>query len=252
MKRLTLPVATFIVATLLPSTVLSSPCPREKKEVLDLSFSELGERKGVSLHGSRCSIRYQAMTADFLRLPLAKDYSGLQDMESRGILSRLDEEEFFRHHPEFDQRHRVLVGWAKRNTELLAQRFWEELASPLPLNSACRPISFQHELREENGNAISPEGEFPSSHPRCATVDIGKFRYHEGITTIPEENADAVRDPLSDEELKWLRRELLLYEENGCAEVTEENSQAVFHVMWICPLDPADLGEFLSSFFFLM
>lgn len=90
--------------------------------------------------------------------------------------------------------------------------FQELFNKKLQVNSAVRTVGRQLELMKSNNNAVSPVGPKRSSHITGATVDIAKI----GLTK---------------KELEWLRKKLLLLEDNDLVEATEENDQLVFHVM---------------------
>jgi hypothetical protein len=96
----------------------------------------------------------------------------------------------------------------------LGIEFQEIFRKKLQVNSAVRTEARQLEIirRERNPNAAPATGKKRSLHLTGSTIDISKV----GLT---------------DEELGWLRSNLLELEALGLIDATEEKLQLVFHVM---------------------
>lgn len=113
----------------------------------------------------------------------------------------------------------VLRPWAHRFVERLALDFYIAFGRSLQINSASRTKEYQRSLQARNSNAASAfTPETSSLHLRGITFDIAKL-----------ERLSRHHRPKA--ELDWLAAYLALAQRSGTVEVTEEFSQAVFHVV---------------------
>ena len=91
----------------------------------------------------------------------------------------------------------------------LADDYFKNFGTPLPVSSLTRSYEYQKKLREENQNATLPE---KSPHVRGAAFDISYLRMNE-------------------KQKEWMRRHLVDFERLGVVEATEELEQNAFHAM---------------------
>jgi len=164
-----------------------------------------------SLLGSKESLQKQNNIANTLGLFRVSNHDELEGLKSDGALVPIPLSVLV------DKRIPEEFRFVRRETALylddLGVRFINTFGRRFQVNSAVRTLEYQIELKKGgNNNAAPTEGDRASTHPTGATIDIGKIG-------------------LSNDELNWLRAELLKFEEESLVEATEEWSQLVFHVM---------------------
>lgn len=172
-----------------------------------------GDDKAVSLKGSADSLAWQNKIADEQKLPRVIDDKELEQLKRSGVLVRMPEA--FRIDPRLDQKWQWVLPEAARFLEDLGVQFINHFGRFFKTTSAIRTIARQLEIAKEgNPNAELPEkGPRRTVHTTGATVDISKI-------------------DMNEEELKWMRKELLRLEKLQVIEATEEDfKQKCFHIM---------------------
>lgn len=175
-----------------------------------------------SLLGSKASQRRQNEIADAEDLSRIENDEQLERFKRAKLLvsipgeilvdERLETEPRLKQKFRFDPKFRFVRPWTANFLEEMNKAFMEEFKHPLQVNSAVRTRVYQELLRTVNGNAATTEGDEASSHLTGATIDIAKLKMREV-------------------EMWWMRRRLLHLEGRGFIEATEEQHQAVFHIM---------------------
>lgn len=166
----------------------------------------------VSLQGSPCSLAYQNAMADELGLARLRD-DQIGGFKERGLLMPLPVDRTVRISPQLAGKNRWCLPAACAYLRELSGQFYAMFGQPLQINSAVRTVEYQEGLMRRNANAA--RGETPerrSPHLTGSTIDIAKSN-------------------LTENQRIWLRARLLLHEEQGRVEATEEFQQTVFHVM---------------------
>lgn len=172
-----------------------------------------GDDKAVSLKGSADSLAWQNKIADEQKLPRVIDDKELEQLKRSGVLVRMPEA--FRIDPRLDQKWQWVLPEAARFLEDLGVQFINHFGRFFKTTSAIRTLARQLEIAKEgNPNAELPEkGPRRTVHTTGATVDISKI-------------------DMNEEELKWMRKELLRLEKLQVIEATEEDfKQKCFHIM---------------------
>ncbi len=169
-----------------------------------------------SLVGSHESQYKQNDRAEEYGLPVIKDDAELRALKSSGTLVPIPSM------VKIDQRLSNEWRWCLVESTYfigdIGLEFQEIFGRKFQVNSAVRTVRRQLEITygdkrsPPNGNAAPVSGRRKSSHLTGATIDIAKI----GLTK---------------DELNWLREKLLQLEALGKIEATEEQQQAVFHVM---------------------
>jgi hypothetical protein len=137
----------------------------------------------------------------------------LQISKDNGQLVRLPENETVRISPRLPEKYRWCLPATHAFILELGRQFYDRHGTPLQITSAVRTVEYQQVIMQRNANAA--RGETPerrSPHLTGSTIDIAK-------------------GGLTDNQRIWLGARLLLNEEQGRVEATEEFRQAVFHVM---------------------
>ncbi len=141
--------------------------------------------------------------------------------------------------PRLEDKWRFVMPQVAKFLVNLQERFSEEFGeSCFMVNSAVRTIPRQMEVTigsgtrrngnvRPNRNAASVWGPRRSLHLTGASIDIGK------LDPVWLKKSKMV--PLKAKMLKWLREELIAYEDGWTFDVTEEWSQAVFHITILPP-----------------
>lgn len=172
-----------------------------------------GDDKAVSLKGSADSLAWQNKIADEQKLPRVIDDKELEQLKRSGVLVRMPEA--FRIDPRLNQKWQWVLPEAARFLEDLGVQFINHFGRFFKTTSAIRTLARQLEIAKEgNPNAELPEkGPRRTVHTTGATVDISKI-------------------DMNEEELKWMRKELLRLEKLQVIEATEEDfKQKCFHIM---------------------
>jgi hypothetical protein len=167
---------------------------------------------GASLKGSTSAMKCQNQEAAKQNLSRIIDDDTLERMKTEKDLVALPVNAHLRIDSGLAPKYRYCRPWTANFLQDLARDYFAKFKQPLQVNSAVRTVARQRELRKTNLNAARADGPVASSHLTGATVDIAK-------------------KDCSPEGLKWLREKLLALEKAGMVEATEENQQAVFHVM---------------------
>lgn len=172
-----------------------------------------GDDKAISLKGSADSLAWQNKIADEQKLPRVIDDKELEQLKRSGVLVRMPEA--FRIDPRLNQKWQWVLPEAARFLEDLGVQFINHFGRFFKTTSAIRTLARQLEIAKEgNPNAELPaEGPRRTVHNTGATVDISKI-------------------DMNEEELKWMRKELLRLEKLQVIEATEEDfKQKCFHIM---------------------
>jgi hypothetical protein len=164
------------------------------------------------LRGSRDSLLKQNEEIDHAGLQRIEDDEQLQQLEERGALVPIVQNEYLAVNPALKENRRYARPWTAQFVDDLSREFYDQFRRPLQLNSAVRTAEQQRHLARFNGNAAPAEGEIASSHLAGTTVDIGKRG-------------------LSRKQHKWVADYLAKLKEQGVIEPEEERRQACFHVM---------------------
>lgn len=130
--------------------------------------------------------------------------------------------------PRTPERFHYLRPWARAFVERLALDFYVAFGRPIQVNSASRTREYQRALQKRNRNAASAYSpETASLHLRGITFDIAKLDLATGKSRPKNEIA-------------WLWTYLGYAQRSGTVEVTEEFSQAVFHVVVFKSYEPSE------------
>lgn len=164
------------------------------------------------LRGSRDSLLKQNDEIDRAGLMRIEDDQQLQQLEDRGVLVPLVENETVTVNPSLKENRRYARPWTAQFVDDLGREFYEQFHKPIEVNSAVRTAEQQRHLMRHNHNAAPAEGEIASSHLAGTTVDIAK----RGLTR---------------KQHKWIEEYLARLKEQDVIEPEEERRQACFHVM---------------------
>jgi len=167
---------------------------------------------GASLQGSKQSLIKQNTTADKEGLTRITDSIQLEFFVKMKLLVPLREDSTLRIDSLLQIEHRYVRPITALFLDNLSIDYYKKFLVPFKVSSAVRTIASQNELRKTNTNAAPSTGPMSSSHTTGATIDISHLY-------------------MTDEQKDWIRDRLLYYEAKNCIEATEENSQAVFHIM---------------------
>ncbi len=166
----------------------------------------------ANLDGSEESLAYQNARADNACIPVIHDVKELAEYKKSHALVSLATYSQFKK----DRRLGAEWYWARQEVAdfliFLDKQYQLEFHKKFIINSAVRTIEKQHALARYNKNAVPTEGDRASLHIRGMAVDIAK----RGMTK---------------KELQWMRIKLLFYEDNCFIDATEEDHQAVFHIV---------------------
>ncbi|MEK7464379.1 MAG: DUF5715 family protein [Patescibacteria group bacterium] len=195
-------------AFLLLTVFLSLPAPGicQNRGELDTIY-----RKG-SLSGSIGSRIRQNDQANKENLSRIKDDTELERFIKKSLLVPIYENENIGIDPRLEIKLRFVRPYTKIFLNDMGTAFQRIFGKPIQVNSAVRTVVYQKDLIKKNANADSADGQITSSHLTGSTVDIAK----NGISRIG---------------LWWIRVYLINLEREDKIEATEENAQAVFHVM---------------------
>lgn len=111
-----------------------------------------------------------------------------------------------------DKSRRYCRPWTVQFLKDLGENFRKKFGKNLQVNSCVRDVNTQKSLRGTNLNAAPAKGSKASSHLTGSTFDITRLA-------------------LSKKEQDYVRSRLVFHEELGNIEATQENWQAVWHVM---------------------
>jgi hypothetical protein len=164
------------------------------------------------LRGSRDSLVKQNEEIDRAGLMRIENDEQLQQLEDRGVLVPIVENEYVTISPAIKANRRFARAWTAQFVDDLGREFYEQFRRPIEVNSAVRTVEQQRHLARVNGNAAPAEGEIASSHLAGTTVDIAK----RGLTR---------------KQHKWIANYLAKMKEEDVIEPEEERRQACFHVM---------------------
>lgn len=109
-----------------------------------------------------------------------------------------------------------LRPWAKRFLDQVSGEFYANFHQRLRVTSMIRTVALQRRLERRNFNAAEATGVDRSSHLTGATLDISKHG-------------------MSWREERWMRRQLIVLEQEGYVYAIEEFHQPCFHVMVFPP-----------------
>lgn len=169
------------------------------------------------LCGSRASLEKQNEVADRHNLERFYDNEELLMAKKMVRLVPLPEEEGITVDERLSSERRWCRQWTQDFLLDLGAMYVVQFGSAIQVNSAVRTVADQIQLRKSgNRNAASWYGSLASSHLTGATIDIAKLH----LTQNGKHR-----------ELGWLRTYLIKLEKQNLIEVTEENSQAIFHIM---------------------
>lgn len=181
----------------------------------------------VSFAGTRERLREQNARADSERLDRFTRAT-FDGFKSRDELVPLEPSASISLDPRTPDEFHVLRPWTHRFVERLALDFFVAFGRPLQVNSASRTKEYQRSLQGRNPNAASAyTPETSSLHLRGITFDIAKLE-----RLSPNHRPKA--------ELEWLAAYLALAQRSGTVEVTEEFTQAVFHVVVFKAYEPQE------------
>jgi hypothetical protein len=107
--------------------------------------------------------------------------------------------------------HRYCRPWTAQFLADLARAHQAAFHRSLTVSSAVRTVEYQKRLMATNGNAAAAEGEIVSPHLTGATIDIAK-------------------NGMNNQELAWMRQQLLVLQTAGVIDVEEEFRQSCFHI----------------------
>ena len=172
-----------------------------------------GDDKAVSLKGSADSLAWQNKIADEQKLPRVSSDEELEKLKKSGVLVRMPET--FKIDPRLEQKWRWVLPETAKFLDDFGVNFINHFGRFFKTTSAIRTLARQIEIAKEgNPNAELPEkGPRRTVHTTGATVDISKI-------------------DMNEEELKWMRKELLRLEKLQVIEATEEDfKQKCFHIM---------------------
>ena len=164
------------------------------------------------LRGSRDSLVKQNEEIDRAGLMRIENDEQLQQLEDRGVLIPIVENQYVMVSPSLKQNRRFARPWAAQFVDDLGREFYDQFHRPIEVNSAVRTAEQQRHLMRVNGNAAPAEGEIASSHLAGTTIDIAK----RGLTR---------------KQHKWIENYLAKMKEEDVIEPEEERRQACFHVM---------------------
>jgi len=164
------------------------------------------------LQGSKSSLLLQNNIANKEGLTRIIDSVQLEQFITKKLLVRLREDNNVLVDSMLYDKYRYVRPYTARFIDSIGTAYYDKFNECLKINSAVRTIARQKELRKINLNAATSTGPTSSSHMTGATIDIT----HKDMT--PEQK-------------QWVRDYLLHLEAHNFIEATEENSQAVFHIM---------------------
>ena len=180
------------------------------------------------LRGSYASLERQNLRAEEVDgLERIEDEDDLADRIARKVLVPVPASGALAVNGELPENHRYCRPWTARFLSDLSRVHGALFHKPLVVTSAVRPVDYQKQLMETNGNATAAEGEIVSPHVTGATIDIAK----QGLTR---------------QEMSWMRARLLALEKAGKIDVEEEFQQACFHITVYksyLPAEPAGSGK---------
>ncbi len=178
-----------------------------------------GKNKKPSLKGSRESQQRQNEEANKEDLSRIKNDDQLENMKQLRLLVPLPTNQYIQIDSRLKNEFTWCRPWTRNFLITLSKDFHKNFPkskNKIKINSAVRTIEYQNELRGRNKNAIEAAGPLASSHSTGATIDIAKLDLSRG-------------------ELSWMRKYLLRLEGRKAIEATEEQYQAVFHIMVYAP-----------------
>jgi hypothetical protein len=164
------------------------------------------------LKGSPASLLRQNQEADYSGLTRIEDRAELELFKEKGLLVTIPQTSGIKIDKRLDKQFHVVRPWTAQFLIDLGKNFKKRFKSSLQINSATRTVERQNELAKNNKNAAPATGDTRSSHLTGAAIDIAK-------------------KPLSRAQKKWLRVRLVELEKKDLIEATEEQYQAVFHIM---------------------
>jgi hypothetical protein len=163
--------------------------------------------------GSQEWQNFMAAEEQLIKLVDRKVY---EEMKRQGLLTRISGTEGIYFHQKFDPYWSWTNPWTKQFLADFASWFRGRYGKKVQVNSASRDVAKQIAIAGKRGrknpNAAPVSGPKTSSHLYASSIDIGKL-------------------PMSLAEQQAAGAYLLELESLGLIEVTEEENQAVFHVM---------------------
>jgi hypothetical protein len=177
-----------------------------------ISAQKVSEFKKASLKGSKTSLLLQNNIADNEGLTRIIDSVQLEQFIITKLLVRIKEYNNVSVDSMLYDKYRYVRPHTARFLDSIGNAYYDRFNECLKVNSAVRTIERQKELCKINQNAAPATGPTSSSHMTGATIDI-------------------THKDMNQEQKQWVRDYLLHLEANNFIEATEENSQAVFHIM---------------------
>jgi hypothetical protein len=163
------------------------------------------------LAGSHESLARQNDKTEDDNLERIEDEDDLADRIARKVLVPVPASAALAVNGDLPENHRYCRPWTALFLTNLAKAHASLFHKPIEVSSAVRPVEYQKQLIETNGNAAAAEGDVVSPHVTGATVDIAK-------------------QGLSRKEMAWMRSWLLPLQKAGKIDVEEEFHQACFHI----------------------
>lgn len=171
------------------------------------------ESHAASLWGGKAAMAEENAAADRDNLSRIQNNAELQKMKDKAYLMPLPQNDTITIDPRLPEQLRWCRYWTREFLLDVGEAFYKKFKHPLQINSAVRTADHQLNLsRAGNHNAAPSSGPLTSTHLTGATIDIGKL-------------------PMSEDEIEWMRKELLQLEDRGLIDATEEYNQMVFHIM---------------------
>lgn len=166
------------------------------------------------LIGSNRSLAKQNEVADKYGFIRVKNLDELQLLVCAGALKRvIPERENLTYYLAVEERFRYARPEVVKFLDDLLKKFFAEFVKPLKITELVRTEQYQKLLiRRGKTQADGSRLERRSSHLTGSAVDIS-------------------RKPLISDEIKWLRDELVYWENEGLVEATEEIYSNAFHIM---------------------
>lgn len=199
---------------------MAEPAPRPPA-IKAASLARMRVVMPPPLRGSYASLARQNDRSEADDLERIEDEDDLTDRIAHKLLVPLPASPALTVNGSLPENHRYCRPWTAEFLADLARGHAALFHRPLFVSSAVRPVDYQKQLMETNGNAAAAEGEIVSPHVTGAAIDIAK-------------------QGLSRQEVAWMRTRLLALEKAGKIDVEEEFQQQCFHISVYKCYQPAE------------